>query len=82
MTGADQDLDHVGEVVFARGIVGLNLVDVLPENVRAEAVDAHVAFADGELLGRAGLLLHDRLHASARVANHAAVAGRVVQHRR
>ena len=80
VAGAPQDRGHVGEVVFARGIVGLDLIDVLPEEVGAETVDAHVGFANGELLRSAGLLFHHIEDVAVRVVDHAAVAGGVVHH--
>ena len=80
VAGARQDGGHVGQVVFVRGVVGLDLVDVLPEEIGAEAVDAHVGLANGELFRSAGLLLHHVENVAARIADHAAVAGGVVHH--
>ena len=78
VAGARQDGRHVGQVVFARGVVGLDLIDVLPEEIGAETVDAHVGLADGELFRGAGLLLHHVENVAVRIADHAAVAGGVV----
>ncbi len=78
VAGAAEDLHHVGQVIFVRGIVGPHLLDVPPERSAPIAVDPHVGLADGQLFGRAGLLLHDSRHAAVRVAHHAAVAGGVV----
>ena len=75
-----QDGRHVGEVIFARGVVGLDLIDVFPEEIRAETVDAHIGLADGELFRSAGLLLHHIENLSVRIADHAAVARGVVHH--
>ncbi len=80
VAGAMQDGRHIGEVIFARGIVGLDLADVLPEEAGAKAVDAHVGFLDGELFGRAGLLLHHVEHVAAAIAEHAAVAVGIFHH--
>ena len=81
MPGAYQNLDHIGQVIFARGVVGLELANVFPEQIGAETVDADVAFPNSQLLGRAGLLLDDGKHVAASVANHAAIACGVVEFR-
>jgi len=39
--------------------IGAKLSDVFPEEVAAEAVDPHVGFGNGELLGGGDLLLDD-----------------------
>ena len=75
MARASENLRHIGEVIFAGGIVRRQLARVLPEEIGAEAVDAHVGFADGKLLGRAGLLLDDGGDRATGVVNHAAVPG-------
>jgi len=75
---AMEDVDHVGEVVFASGVIGAKLVEVAPENVGAVTVDAHVGFADGQLFGGSGLLLHDGGHAVVELADDATVAGGVI----
>ena len=78
VAGARQDRGHVGQVIFARRVIGLDLIDVLPEEVGAETVDAHIGLADGELFRSAGLLLHHIEDVAVRIADHAAVARGVV----
>jgi hypothetical protein len=56
---AVQNLRHIGQIIFVRGIVGTDLVDVFPEEAGAVTVDPHIGFADGELLRGPGLLLDD-----------------------
>src|SRR5262249_23800872 len=43
--GTDQNFDNVGQIVFPGGIIGLNLVHVLPEEISAEAINADVNLA-------------------------------------
>ena len=81
VAGARQYRRHVRQVILFRRIVGPDLVDVLPEEIRAEAVDAHIGLAHGQLLRGRGLLLHHVQHIAARIADHAAVARRVLHQR-
>ena len=48
------------------------------KQIGAEAVDAHVGLADGELLRVARLLLHHAEHVPVGIADHAAVAERIL----
>ena len=74
---ADQDRDHVGEVVFAGGIVGPNPVDVIPERRGFEAVDSGIDFAHGKLRGGAGFMFDNFANAAIRAADNSSVAGRI-----
>ena len=59
MAGAVQDLDDVGQIVFVSRIIGTDFEHVLPQQVRAETIDAGVDERDRELRGRGGFVLHD-----------------------
>ncbi len=78
--GPVQDLDHVGQVVFARGIIRPEFLNVPPKRRRLIAVQAHVGLPDGELFRRAGALLHHACDLAVAVAQHASVAGGIVHH--
>jgi hypothetical protein len=68
----------VGEVVFALGVVGLELVEGVPEAGEVEDVAAWVNFADGGFFGGAVALFDDAEEAASGVAEDAAEAGWVV----
>ena len=80
-----QDDQRVGEVVLALGVVGRDLLKRVEQRAAVEGVDARVDLADGQLrFGRVagGLGLHDPRDAAVGVADHAAVAGRVLERHR
>ena len=78
-SGATADLQHVGEVELALGVVVAHLLQSLEQRTGVEAVEAGIALADGRLLGRGVLLLHDARHAPLRIAHDAPVAEGVVR---
>ena len=59
---APQHSRHVGEVVLAMRIVGLEFLNVSEKCLDGKCVEAGVDLADLPLRRRAGFLLHDRLH--------------------
>ena len=73
------DLQHVGEVELALRVIVAHLLERVEQRPRIEAVEPGIALADGRLLGRGVLLLHDARHRSLLVAHDAPVAERVVQ---
>ena len=75
MAGADQDGNHVGQVVFARRVIGADFVDVFPEEIGVVAENTRVNFADSGLLRRTGFLFHDFLNMAFGIADDASVAG-------
>ena len=81
VSGAVQDLDDVGQIIFMRGIVGANLRNVLPQKLGAKTVNTGVNELDGELLRRGCFLLDDLPDLAVVVQNHPAVARGVVQAR-
>ena len=72
-----EDLDHVGQVVLALGVLGGDARQGRPE-AAVEAVRAGADLADGALLGRGVAMLHDG-HRHAALADHPAVAGGIVE---
>ena len=72
-----EDLDHVGQVVLALGVLGGDARQGRPE-AAVEAVRAGADLADGALLGRGVAMLHDG-HRQAALADHPAVAGGIVE---
>ncbi|MNF78443.1 hypothetical protein D3C84_606280 [compost metagenome] len=71
--------DDVGEVVLALGVVVGQAPQPVGQALARHGENAGIAFADGALLGGRVLVFDDGLHHARRVANNAAVAGRVDQ---
>ena len=82
MPRALEYLSHIGEVVLMRGIVRLDLADMLPQQVRPEAVDSRIHEFQEQLFGRGRLLLHDRRDMPFPVEDDAAVAAWIFEPRR
>src|SRR5207249_6680692 len=76
-----EDLRHIGQIIFARSFVGLNFVDMPPQNPGTEAVDAGIDHANRELLLRAGFLLDNRANVALFIEKHTSVSGRVRESR-
>ena len=76
--GLAQDLDDVGEVVLALGVLGAEPAQRGREEPATEAVDRRVDLVDGELVGIGVGLLDDAVDPALGVAHDAAVAGRIV----
>ena len=77
--GVAADLEHVGEVELALGIVVADLSQRIEQSACVEAVEAGVALVDRRLLGRGVLLLDDALDLAVGIADDATVTGGVVQ---
>ena len=75
--GVAGDLDGVGQVVLALGVVVGELRQRLGEELGVEGEDPGVDLVDLALLGGGVLLLDDRLDVALVVADHPAVAERV-----
>ena len=73
------DLEHVGEIELALGVIIADLGQRVEQGAGVEAVEAGVALVDRCLLGRGVLLLDDALDLPVGIADDAAVAGGVVQ---
>ncbi len=73
--------DHVGEVVLALRVVVVELREEAPERSRRERHETGVDLVHAPLVVGRVLLLDDARDLAAFVANHAAVAGRVVDDR-
>ncbi|KAJ3079275.1 hypothetical protein HK102_003908, partial [Quaeritorhiza haematococci] len=71
-------LGGVGQVVFALGVAGADLLQGVPQDGQLEDVAARVDLADGLLLGGAVALLDDPEEPPGGVAEDAAEAGGVV----
>ena len=81
---AVDQLQDLRKVQLALGVVGRELGQGVPEGLRVKAEDPGVDLVDRELLvgGIAGALgLDDALDGAVAVADHTAVAGRVVEDR-
>ena len=78
--GANQDLHHVGQVVFVGRIIGLDLARVLPEKVGVEAVDPGVDLAaPAAVPAFAAFCSTIACTLPCGIANHAAIAGGIVE---
>ena len=77
--GGATDLEHVGQVELALGVIAAHLHERLEERLRVEAVEPGVAFRDRGLGGVGVLLLDDALDAPVGVADDAPVAEGVVE---
>ena len=77
--GVAADLEHVGEVELALGVVIADPGQRVEQGAGVEAVEAGVALVDRRLIGRGVLLLDDALDLPVGIADDAAVAGGVVQ---
>ena len=77
--GVAANLEHVGEVELALGVVIADLGQRVEQGAGVEAVEAGVALVDRRLLGRGVLLLDDALHLAVGVADDATVASGIVQ---
>ncbi len=73
------NLQHVGQIELALGIVVANLGQRVEQSTRVKAVEPGVAFAQSRLFGRCVLLLHDARHRASLVAHDAPVPERIVQ---
>ena len=71
----------VGEVVFALGVAGPDLVESVPEARQLEDVAARVDLLDSAFLGRAVAFLDDPEESAGRIAEDAAKTGGIVEHR-
>ena len=69
----------VGQVVFALGVAGADLVEGVPEARQLEDVAARVDLVDGAFLGRAVAFLDDAEEPAGGVAEDAAEAGGIGQ---
>ena len=68
---AGENLDHVGEVVFASQTIGLNFVDVSPKERRIEAIEARVHFFDLALIAGSRFFFDDFIDVAIHVAHDA-----------
>ncbi len=76
--GANENRNHIGEIVFARRIIGAQLMDMLPQRCGFKAKNPRVDLAHRELLGRAGFVLDDLENTAIGSANDAPVAGGIL----
>ncbi len=74
-----QDLRHVGQIIFAGFFVGLDLIQVLPQQLGAKAINPGVDSANLTLRRGRRFLFDDGRHRAALVEQHAPVSGRIGQ---
>ena len=64
------------EIIFVRGVLRLQFVDVLPEQRAVEDVNAAIDLANGPLGRRCGFLFDNRCDVAGSISNDTPVSGR------
>ena len=82
MAGAAEDLDDVGQIVFAGWIIGPDFHQVLPQQFGTEAIDAGVDEGDRELRGRGCFVFYDGANGAVLSEDDASIAGGIGEPRR
>ena len=81
-THAHQVFRSVGQIVFALGVAGPNLVESVPQTRQLEDVAARVDLLQSAFFGRAVVFLDDPQKSAGRIAEDSAKTGGIVEHRR
>ena len=75
--GRRDDLDNIRQIIFALGIVVVQLAQRIGQHLMAEDVGPRVDFGDAFLFGGGVFFLHNAAHTAVLAAHNAAVTGGV-----